>query len=105
MIGCSSLDVDCCVSLLGVVSYVQLLLAESKLIDMSQRTCQSYSNKFSMANVMQQISKSWKPSAPSRDNWVYPEQCTHGIYCVLYGFLGIIIHKYPLYRAYIRDFP
>ena len=25
----------------------------------------------------------------------------HGIYCVLAGFLGIITHKYPLYRAYI----
>ena len=44
----------------------------------------------------------------SRDNWVYPQQCTHGIYCVLKGFLGIITHKYPLYRAYIgifMDFP
>ena len=37
----------------------------------------------------------------SRDNWVYPEQCTHGIYCVLQGFLGIMTFKYPLYRAYI----
>ena len=40
----------------------------------------------------------------SRENWVYPQQCTHGIYCVLKGFLGIITHKYPVYRAYIGIF-
>ena len=25
----------------------------------------------------------------------------HGIYCVLHGFLRILTHKYPIYRAYI----
>ena len=25
----------------------------------------------------------------------------HGIYCVLHGFLRILTHKYPVYRAYI----
>ena len=28
-------------------------------------------------------------------------QCTHGIYCALWGFLGIVTYKHPLYRAYI----
>ncbi len=35
------------------------------------------------------------------DSWVYPWQCTHGMCCVLYRFLGIITHKYPLHMVFV----
>ena len=45
----------------------------------------------------------------SRDNWVYPQQCARGIYCVLWGFLVIMTHKYlPIgvrWQGYIQLSP
>ena len=74
-----------------------------------KKQCQGILGDFPLYRVAGvQVNPTYQPLLHQGTRTGVPRSRTcgpHGMYCVLLGFLGIITHKHPLYRAYSSGFP